>query len=456
MRRSIYLRSVLIYIGVVIVSLILSFIIMNVFYLDTIRERLQKDITEVGRQTISLYEKSNYTDPAEFVENTPTFNYKLILFDESGDAVSPNYENNLWGLEKEQIEKVLNGGVIRADIKSASPPSKVNIGLPFQDQGNRYALFIKPDFSLEENTIKRILLTTLLLVLLIGGSIFAVLMRFVVRPILRLTEATKKVAVGDFSVRMNSKRMDEFGDLSRSFDYMAHDLSHLEEMRQEFVANVSHEIQSPLTSIGGYAKVLQDGMLDEDERKKYLRIIQKETQRLSKLSENLLKMATLDAGYPSFQLRVYSLDEQLREVIVSLEAMWSSKNLEVELELLPVQIEADYDQLSQVWINLISNSIRYTESNGVLSLHMKEKSGEVVIEVSDTGCGISEEDQEHIFERFYKADKARSSNGGSGLGLAIVQRIVHLHQGHLSLKSKVGHGTTITVILPKRMERKET
>ncbi len=456
MRRSIYLRSVLIYIGVVMVSLILSFIIMNVFYLDTIRDRLQKDITEVGRQTISSYEKSNYTDPAEFVESTPTFNYKLILFDESGEAVSPKDDKHLWGLEKEQIEKVLNGGVIRADIKSASPPSKVNIGLPFEDQGSRYALFIRPDLSLEENTIKRVMLTTLLLVLLIGGSIFAVLMRYVVRPILRLTEATKKVALGDFSVRINSKRMDEIGDLSRSFDYMAHDLSHLEEMRQEFVANVSHEIQSPLTSIGGYARVLQEGLLDDVERKKYLEIIQKETQRLSKLSENLLKMATLDADNPSFQLRIYSLDEQLREVIVSLEGMWSEKNLEVDLELMPLQIEADYDQLSQVWINLISNSIRYTESNGVLSLHMKEKAGEVVIEVSDTGCGITEEDQEHIFDRFYKADKARSSNGGSGLGLAIVQRIVHLHQGSISLKSKVGHGTTITVILPKRRKRNET
>ena len=116
MKRSIYLRSVLIYIGVVIVSLILSFFIMNVFYIDNIQERLQKDITEVGRQTISLYEKSNYTDPAEFIANTPTFNYKLIIFDESGKALYPNYENELWGLEMEQIEKVFNGGVVRADI----------------------------------------------------------------------------------------------------------------------------------------------------------------------------------------------------------------------------------------------------------------------------------------------------------------------------------------------------
>ncbi len=455
MKRSIYLRSVVIYIGVVLISLILSFWIMNVFYIDTIRERLQKDITEVGRQTIALYENSSYTDPSEFIGNIPTFNYNLILYNESGKAVPP-IDSGKWRISAKHIEKVLNGGVVRVNDRTASPPSQLNVGLPFQDSDSRYALFIRPDLSLEENTIKRVMLTTLLLVLIIGSSIFVILMRYVVRPIQHLTEATKKVAVGDFTVRINSKRHDEIGDLSRSFDHMAHDLRHLEEMRQEFVANVSHEIQSPLTSIGGYARVLQDRMLDELERKKYLGIIQKETERLSKLSENLLKMTTLDADNPMFHLRIYSLDEQLREVIVSLEAMWAEKGIEVQVDLKEVQIEADYDQLSQVWINLLSNSIRYTESNGVITIQMKEKAGKVMVEVRDTGCGIPEVDQAHVFDRFYKADKARSSNGGSGLGLAIVQRIVHLHKGNISLESKVGIGTTITITLPKMIKRKET
>ncbi|MDP4551141.1 HAMP domain-containing sensor histidine kinase [Alkalihalobacillus macyae] len=455
MKRSIYLRSVVIYIGVVLISIILSFWIMNVFYIDTIRERLEKDITEVGRQTIALYENSSYADPSEFIANIPTFNYNLILYNESGKEVTP-IDDGKWRISSEHIDKVLNGGVVRVNDRTASPPSQLNVGLPFQDSDSRYALFIRPDLSFEENTIKRVMLTTLLLVLIIGSTIFVILMRYVVRPIQRLTEATKKVAVGDFAVRINSKRQDEIGDLSRSFDHMAHDLSHLEEMRQEFVANVSHEIQSPLTSIGGYARVLQDSLLDEIERKKYLGIIQKETERLSKLSGNLLKMTTLDADDPMFHLRIYSLDEQLREVILSLEAMWAEKDIDVQLELKEVQIEADYDQLSQVWINLLSNSIRYTESNGVISIQLKEKAGEVSVEVRDTGCGIPEEDQVHVFDRFYKADKARSSNGGSGLGLAIVQRIVHLHQGNILLESKVGIGTTITITLPKMKKRKET
>ncbi|MFK3960240.1 sensor histidine kinase [Guptibacillus hwajinpoensis] len=455
MKRSIYLRSVVIYIGVILISLILSFWIMNVFYIDTIRERLQKDITEVGRQTIALYENSNYSNPSEFISNIPTFNYDLILYEENGKAVSPN-RNEQWGISAEQVEKVLNGGIVRVNDQSASPPSQLNVGLPFQENESRYALFIRPDLSFEENSIKRVMLTTLLLVLIIGSSIFVILMRYVVRPIQHLTEATKKVAVGDFSVRINSKRHDEIGDLSRSFDHMAHDLSHLEEMRQEFVANVSHEIQSPLTSIGGYATVLLDNMLDEVDRKKYLGIIQKETERLSKLSENLLKMTTLDADDPLFHLRIYSLDEQLREVIVSLETMWAEKGIDVQVELKEIQIEADYDQLSQVWINLLSNSIRYTESNGVIAIQMKEKAGEVIVKVRDTGCGIPEEEQAHVFDRFYKADKARSSNGGSGLGLAIVKRIVHLHQGNILLESKVGIGTTITITLPKLKKRKET
>jgi signal transduction histidine kinase len=223
----------------------------------------------------------------------------------------------------------------------------------------------------------------------------------------------------------------------------------MEAMRQEFVANVSHEIQSPLTSIRGFARALQDEKLSPEERSHYLDIIETESIRLSRLSANLLELASLEAENFKFEPKPYRLDRQIRNLILACEPQWMDKGIDMEVSVEEIDLDADEDLLSHVWGNLISNSIKFTPSGGSVTVDLHRRDGQILFRMTDTGPGISQSDQARIFERFFKADQSRDrSRGGSGLGLAIAKKIVELHQGSISVQSEPGAGATFTVRLP--------
>ncbi|GAA3407468.1 HAMP domain-containing sensor histidine kinase [Paenibacillus hodogayensis] len=237
--------------------------------------------------------------------------------------------------------------------------------------------------------------------------------------------------------------------LTQSINDMASGLKKIEWMRQEFVSNVSHEIQSPLTSIGGFARALRSSDLSREARDDYLSIIETETDRLSRLSDNLLKLTSLDSARHPFERKRYRLDKQIRRIVLACEPQWESKKLEMDIELEPCELVADEDLMSQVWMNLLHNAVKFTPEGGTIRIGIAEARGAWTVTVSDTGIGLSEEDRLHVFERFFKADKSRSrSEGGSGLGLAIVKKIVDMHGGTIRMDSQAGEGTTVTVTLP--------
>ncbi|PTC10308.1 sensor histidine kinase, partial [Bacillus wiedmannii] len=230
---------------------------------------------------------------------------------------------------------------------------------------------------------------------------------------------------------------------------MMHDLQQLEQMRREFVTNVSHEVQSPLTSISGYALVLKQVDLSEYERSRYLDIIIAEAKRMSKMSDNLLKLSFLESQSKQLRLVTLSLDEQIRRIIVALQPQWSARDIHFELDLQTVKVTADHDLLNQVWTNILGNSIKFSEDAGVINVSIKQDIKNVTILISDTGIGIHLDDQKRIFERFFKADRSHSRKyDGSGMGLAIVKQIVSLHQGDIRVKSELGQGTIFIVTLP--------
>lgn len=264
-------------------------------------------------------------------------------------------------------------------------------------------------------------------------------------------KAQEKIAGGDFNVNMDKDTggLGPFGELVESVNSMASELSKMEKMRQEFISNVSHEIQSPLTSIRGFAQALRNNKLSPEDRVHYLNIIEAESMRLSKLSDNLLRLASLEADTIKFEPRAYRLDKQLRSVVLACEPQWSDKNINMEVTLEEIGIKADEDMMSQVWINLINNSIKFTPEGGSVRVDLHQQGDKVEFKISDTGIGIAEEDQSHVFERFFKADKSRKpSIKGSGLGLSIVKKIVDMHNGTIGVQSKLGTGTTFTVSLP--------
>ncbi|SCC09131.1 Uncharacterized protein BC0861_01957 [Bacillus mobilis] len=266
-----------------------------------------------------------------------------------------------------------------------------------------------------------------------------------------IIEPIQKIAKGDFSVKIrNEERYDgEIGVLVKSINDMTDELNAMEKMRQEFVSNVSHEIQSPLTSIKGFARALQDGNLSEEKRKHYLTIIETETTRLSKLSQNLLKLTLLESEEYTPERVTYRLDQQLKQIVLNSEPLWAEKEIELELDLEKVHVTADQESMSQVWINLIHNSIKFTPSGGTITIHLQKHEKFVEIRICDTGIGITEEQKQHIFERFYKADSSRNRTyGGSGLGLAIVKKVLDLHQGEIKVESEEGKGTEFIVCIP--------
>jgi signal transduction histidine kinase len=194
---------------------------------------------------------------------------------------------------------------------------------------------------------------------------------------------------------------------------------------------------------------LRNERLNVEERSHYLSIIETESCRLSKLSDNLLKLASLEAQNMKFEPRLYRLDKQIRSLALASEPQWLDKQLDLQVELDELDITGDQDLLSQVWTNLIHNAIKFTLEGGTVRLDLHRQDGRIEVKISDSGIGIAEEDQIHIFERFYKADPSRErSRGGSGLGLSISQKIVELHRGTIAVQSRLGTGAIFTVSLP--------
>jgi len=264
-------------------------------------------------------------------------------------------------------------------------------------------------------------------------------------------EALEKIAQGDFSIRLDNQFQDHeiVGELVNKVNRMASELDQMETMRQEFISNVSHEIQSPLTSIRGFAAALENNHLSPEERNHYLGIIQSESQRLARITEDLLKLAALESEQLKFEPKVYRLDKQVRELILACEPQWKAKDIHMEVSLAELEVTADEDLLSQVWINLLHNSVKFTPQAGSIQVTLSARGDRAEFQITDTGIGILEEDRLHIFERFYKADPSRThSTGGSGLGLSIVKKIVEMHKGTIHVESRPGAGAAFTVSLP--------
>lgn len=264
-----------------------------------------------------------------------------------------------------------------------------------------------------------------------------------------MIDAMNRIARGDFSVWVPVDAGDPLSELAESVNQMARELGSMEELRQEFISNVSHEIQSPLTSISGFAALMRNGALPAEQQNHYLEIIETEAKRLSRLSDNMLKLSSLENDAQALTVRAFSLDRQLRNAVLMLEPQWVAKTLNVELSLEKTTLSGDEALLSQVWINLLHNAVKFTPENGQIAISLNREGDRAVCRVSDTGAGIAPEDRPHIFERFYKADKARDrSLGGNGLGLSLVKKIVDIHGGTVTAESEPGKGSVFTVSLP--------
>ena len=282
---------------------------------------------------------------------------------------------------------------------------------------------------------KPLLIIFALMSLAVSTILSNVCIRKMVRPILEINEAAQNVARGNFEVKVSEQSiMAEVSAMAHNFNLMTQELAGMETFRSDFISNVSHEFKTPLSAIEGYATLLQDKTLTAQKREFYVSKILYNTRRLSTLTGNILLLSRLENQEINGSQEWFSLDEQLRQIILLFENQWTEKNLDMDIELESVDYYGNPNLLSQVWQNLIDNAVKFTEEGGRISVRLSRVASSVRVSVSDTGIGMSEEVKGHVFERFYQGDSSHSTQG-NGLGLALAQRIVLLHGGSIEAES---------------------
>ncbi|TWT25755.1 HAMP domain-containing sensor histidine kinase [Planomicrobium sp. CPCC 101110] len=276
------------------------------------------------------------------------------------------------------------------------------------------------------------------------------------RPVKRILEMTHRISEGDFNINnepfRTSGKGNEFDLIIENFNKMAKELSGIETLRTDFVANVSHELKTPLAIIQNYGTMLQAPDLADEKRLEYAKGLTEASRRLADLITNILKLNRLENQQIFPEEQKYDLGEQLCECFLSFESIWEKKNLEIETDIAEdIAINADPELMSLVWNNLLSNAIKFTKPGGRISVSLKSDNDTAVVQISDTGCGMSAEVGAHIFERFYQGDTSHATQG-NGLGLALVKRVIDIMKGEISVQSKLGEGSTFIVRLRRRTD----
>ncbi len=306
-------------------------------------------------------------------------------------------------------------------------------------------------FTQEEITLAAKITMLNVILLSIGMAMVDFLRRkfTVERPVKRITEATAKMIEGDFTVRLEPivkiGTDDSFNEIIDCINKMAEELSSVETLRTDFIANVSHEMKTPLAVIQNYGTLLQVPDLSEEKRMEYAKAITDASRRLADMMTNILKLNRLENQQIYPNLTTYDLSEQLCESLLQYESTWERKNIEIETDLAEnVFVCADGELLSLVWNNLFSNAFKFTEDGGRVRLSLTADKEYATVTITDTGCGMSAEVGTHIFEKFYQGDTSHATQG-NGLGLALVKRVIDILEGEIGVESAVGIGTTFTV-----------
>ena len=291
---------------------------------------------------------------------------------------------------------------------------------------------------------------TILLMTFLGCGIDALRRHLTVeRHLNRIVDALERITRGDFSVRLDTSGVGfgsaDFREIAGHVNRLAGELSGVETLRTDFIANVSHEMKTPLVAVQNYATILQDPTLPPEKRQEYARAIAQTTRRLADLVTNILKLNKLENQKIFPEPQTFDLGEQLAQCLLEFEAVWEEKKLELECDIADeVYVAADPELLQLVWSNLFSNAMKFTPPGGTIAVTLREEGEWASVCVSDTGCGMTPETGAHIFEKFYQGDTAHATKG-NGLGLALVKRVVDITGGRITVHSKLGEGSVFSV-----------
>lgn len=268
------------------------------------------------------------------------------------------------------------------------------------------------------------------------------------RKVSRLISAINEVAQGNYNITLDPKKAKPLTDVVINFNKMTAELKSVETLRNDFINDFSHEFKTPITSINGFANLLLDTEVSEEERREYLQIIADESERLSALSRETLMMSKLNNQQSIPDKKYYALDEQIKQNIILLSREWNAKKIDLSADLPPVTYYGNMDLMSHIWLNLLGNAIKFTPIHGKINVSMKQEQNQIAVLISDTGKGMTEGEMVRIFNKYYQADPSHTTKG-MGLGLSIAHRIVELSGGSIDVTSTSGCGSTFKVYLPQ-------
>ncbi|WP_284646524.1 sensor histidine kinase [Paenibacillus silviterrae] len=455
-RSSLYVKYLVVSLFIMFISSVTAFLAANMYYHQVLKGRNDAKNVEIAMSMAAYIGEQSTLRLEEHFTMLGQIGYQFLVVNATGDSHYYGGDFRLKSLDEAIVEDVLSGGVYHGmrdyprqlfvtgffanDIQNS-------VGVPFMHDGQRYAMFVRPDIKLLFSEIHIIFAGMAFLMLVFSLLAIVVSAWYLVRPIQKLTAATKRIMAEDYEINVNVNRSDELGNLADSFNKMAAELQANEEERKSFIRNISHDFQSPLLNIGGYAALLKQKDLEEAPRQQYASVIESEAARLSSLTKQMLVLTSLDRGRKPITWRPYALNEQIERIVMKYRWLLEKENISLSLEIDNVVITGDEGLLENVWENLLSNAIKYNKPGGEIRILLKVRRNEVKIVFEDTGIGVAEKDLTQVFNRFYRADASRST-GGTGLGLAIVKETIALHHGDVRIASKLHAGTTITVMLP--------
>lgn len=456
--RTLYVKFIVITTGMMLISFIIAFLISNTYYHQKIKPVNDQKNTMVA-QNIATFVKEHPTAILEdYLENISAVGYQLYVVDSLGNENFFGEPFRDKSLPSSTKDLVLNGEIFHGILHFPretfvtgffANELRNTIGVPLEHNGKHYALFIRPDIKFLFSEMHVLLGWILLLAIILTIVMVLINTRYLIKPISTLTKATESLAKGNYGVELDNTRDDELGQLSRSFLQMARKLEQMEDMRKEFISNISHDIQSPLSNIKGYTNLLDNELLSKEDRTQYVTIINGEIKRLSSLTKQLLLLASLDRNEDVLKKKVFNVGEQIKRLIRNYQWAISEKELMLSYALPDIEMVGDPSLLNTVWDNLISNAIKYNKPNGSIDISIEVRGGAVFATFGDTGLGMSDTEVDRIFDRFYRADEARTRTvEGTGLGLSIVATIVKLHRGHISVESQENAGSTFNIELP--------
>lgn len=435
------------------------------YFSESTRESLRKNAEQAAAITVSGMADYGYQKvPVSTVQNgyriiSSTTETKIFLVNLDGKTLicseGENCDHRTFGIPEDVMEAAVSGeydgsGTLGGIYES----SHYTVGIPIKNGETVMAVLFASTEATDVWFFIMDLMDIIFFCALIATAVSSVAIYFVTnsmtKPLREMAAAAKSFSTGDFTVRVPAEGEDEIAQLARSFNHMADSMADLESVRRSFIANVSHELKTPMMTIGGFIDGILDGTVPKEKHKQYLAIVSEEVKRLSRMVKSMLSIARIEAGDMKINPTDFDINELVCRTVFAFEQKIEEKKLEIMgLESDEVFVKADNDLIHQVVYNLIDNAVKFVNEGGCISFSYAQKDGSVFVSVRNTGVGIAQQELPRLFDRFYKTDKSRSlDKTGVGLGLYIVQTIVNQHKGDLLVKSVEGEYTEFTFSIP--------